>query len=71
MIEESTTRSPSIPRTEPLGFTTAVGSFSEPILHVPHGWYAVSAFALRNSSIAESLVTSAPGKTAREMYISF
>ena len=41
MIEASITRRRSMPRTLNLASTTAVGSLSRPILHVPTGWKIV------------------------------
>ena len=41
IIEASTTRRPLMPRTLSSESTTAVLSFSLPILHVPVGWYTV------------------------------
>ena len=55
IMKASTTRSPSTSFTHNLGSTTVLGSSTDPIFHVPTGWYTVRTFALvshsRNSSV--------------------
>ncbi len=60
MIEQSTTRSPSIPCTRRRASVTA--RESEPILHVPDGWKIVAPVSRANSSNASSPWMSAPGR---------
>mmetsp|Transcript_17877 Transcript_17877/g.37398 ORF Transcript_17877/g.37398 Transcript_17877/m.37398 type:complete len:226 (+) Transcript_17877:51-728(+) len=60
-MEASTTRRPSVPYTAPSGPTTAMGSSSAPILHVPHGWYALSRCSFRYSSSSSSVCAATPG----------
>ncbi len=54
IIEASATRSPSRPRTPPNWSTTAMGSLSGPILHVPETWWEVPALRMSQASRASS-----------------
>ena len=65
MIEASTTRKPSSPRSRNRSSTTAIGS--EPILHVPHGWKIVVPIFLANAMRSSSVVASDPGAISRFM----
>ena len=62
MMEASTTRSPSVPRTRVSPSVTARSSV--PIRQVPQGWKADSTFFRTKASISSSERTSGPGASS-------
>ena len=64
MIEASTTRRPSSPRTRNSSSTTLVGSFSGPMRQVPIGWNVVVPRSFAAPSNSSSLCTLSPGKSS-------
>ena len=60
MMEQSTTHSPSAPRTRRRGSTTAPSSL--PMRHVPEGWKMVAPLRRAKSRMSASLSTAGPGR---------